>query len=362
MAETLVEKIWTPENVIFDSEKSKIPYTMIGNNILLPPIDPEKLYDPDNKSIRHNQPIVTWLIQRFPTIGGVESIISGGKSETVGELKLTFPTSIPYYEKVDPGIFLSFYLNMALHKEALQVYLAGIERKNMGITMGKQTAPAWADRTGLGEIFFSELLGIEGEKFELIENLVKNNKYHPNLFIYLDCPIDISLQRIKKRAEEDKDRQFELEGGGELLTPDKINLAGQGTHKLIAAHKRFFSLEHHQKYLIDVVKAGIPLKYNQQGVTGEYQQALYDKQKRLPQLCEKLGLNAGIVTIKSGTVDFKDHRFRLAYVYGIKAVKCIDLINNGFKIYEDVKKGSFEVKTPYGTTLDFRSDSRISPY
>ena len=74
-------KIWTPENVVFDSSSPKIGFSEIGGNAILPKIYPLELEDPSHKELRYSQMITDWIIGKFSTRIDCEGIIGAGKTE-----------------------------------------------------------------------------------------------------------------------------------------------------------------------------------------------------------------------------------------------------------------------------------------
>jgi len=354
---TIDDKIWTPENMVFDSKKVKIPFEEKGGVITLPKIYPLNLEDPSHKELRYSQTITNWLITHTTTRIEGEGIIGCGKTEAGEELKSLFPALKTYKEKVDPDVFLTFYLDMDLHGKALQPYL-GHERRKLNVTVGTFTSPSYKDRSPLADSRFARLLGMKEDErdLQILEDIIMSNPYRPQMMYFFDCSVDTALARIKERAKEDPTRIFEIPGDHGILSPEKIASIGRGLHELIHASKNYRDPKDHEQYISNIKKKGLPSTFISQGVSKEYLEALSNEYSKFGDLCRKFKQRNVLATIDVNNIDFKDPRYRLALVYALKVGKCLELMRDGFTIEENKTDGYFRLTSPYETAKEFRPE------
>ena len=353
---TIDAKVWTPENVMFDSKNPKISYQEKKGITVLPTIYPLELEDPSRKELRYNQKVTNWLIKKFNTRLYGEGIIGCGKTEAGEELEHLFPSLSMYKEKVDADVFLAFYMDMMLHGPALQPFLAH-ERKELNKTVGEFTDPSYKDRSPIADIIFAKLLGVPKKEMKLLEEIIASNPYKPHMIYLFDCSVDTALKRIETRAEKDFSRKFEIPlEDGRLLTPDEIASCGRGLHKLIDASQKYRDPESHNDYLKKITEKGMQLLFKPQGVSEDYLQALHEEYSHFDRLCQKFKLENVIAHVDVNKVNVKDDRYHLALVYALKYGRCINLIKKGFTIDENRTEGYFRVISPNGKIKEFRPE------
>ncbi len=350
-------KIWTPENVVFDSSSPKIGFSEIGGNAILPKIYPLELEDPSHKELRYSQMITDWIIGKFSTRIDCEGIIGAGKTEGAEELKSLFPPIQVYKEKVDPDVFLAFYMDMMLHGPVLQEFLSHGDRRTLNITTGELTSPSVKDRWEGMDYTFGKLLGLNKIQLGRLERTILENPYKPHMLIHFDCSVDTGLSRISKRAKEDPTREFEIPlAEGKILSAEKIASMGRGVHKLIDTSRKYCPHKEHRLYVEEIARRGLPIMFKPQGVSEEYLRSLHSEYQKLPELCRRFNLNTVLATIDVNNIDFKDDRYRLALVYAVKYARCLDLVRKGFKIEEDKNERYLRVTSPYGAKKEFRPE------
>ena len=149
----------------------------------------------------------------------VEGIISAGKS-TVAEALAQYLGYEFYSEAVDPELLAKFYEDQAAWGFALQLFLLGeryaAEKSANSTILAGRSKGVVEDRWVGGDVVFAQLnkdLGnIDPWEFKIyyrLYQLMVDQALYPDVMVFLDVPIDLAMERIQARLEQDPDRSSE---------------------------------------------------------------------------------------------------------------------------------------------------------
>ena len=143
----------------------------------------------------------------IPLFVAVAGNIGAGKSSLARLLGERFQWK-PYFESVDDNPYLSdFYGDMSRWSFHLQIYFLG-HRADQYLEAARDARPAILDRSIYEDAFiFSRALHHMGNlserdylAYRKLFDLVVGSLPAPNLLIYLKCPVDVLMNRIRRRA------------------------------------------------------------------------------------------------------------------------------------------------------------------